>query len=1524
MNPDFPKDERAAFEASLTALLLGELPHDQAAALHQKLAQDAELAKLYERLKQTINLVRETLASPAAQTADQPAPLRLTEQRRQMLLKHFKTVAPVPFIPIRRRRMPWLVPVGIAAAFVVILGGLFLPALSRTKSKGESFAFRTFSASEPAVSATLARPAQDSTRSSEKLMRRLDQASSGLENVREGKPIALSLQQATPTAKPAAAAIVLPRSLELADAATTSAGAEGVQLGFTASGTTRGFYDDSLGRTGGMGGGGGFGGGGLGGAGGGLRGDSMGTEVRQKELAAAAERERLQAAGEPPPVVAESSGQTLEFKANGIVPTVGPDGALLPSAPQSQDFAFRARYGLAREAAKGTGAGTGAGSTARPNPNNATVGDDFFAQSAETRKEANMEAAPSAALPVLGATLAAAPEAQAQAATTQPAPGAAPAAAEPALAANSVAMASVPSQDLFQRNNAPKEANDQNALFGQSAQSAKDNLAPEPAAATLLARSTVAQQVEPKQAPVVEGRPTPSGGYYGGGAYGGYSSIQKLPSGGNQGAAPARPALRSPKEGRLAGGVGGAATPPPPTGLPEAAVNEAALRQANIDLSKLSDQQALGFDWYLGNSLAGKSQLAAKDSTAPAKAGQAAVEGKQVEELAKRSEPAPAFKGTPSDLPVLGEVPAAGRLFRSAPVAAAGNVQLNSGSFTTGQTKDDMAGLALAPALTEEKVKSTELADFDGELKKGAAEAQQSRPDSRGANVHSMDVVGHADVALTATNAIAGFPIEPSTTERYSFYRLRSQLGTDLGKDASGASSPAQSSIVLPPAPETSPALKGGRDVQLLAAANKSAATPATLDDPTKTKPYFEAKRSLEEAQRFRQIVDMKIASEKIDVELPKTMMVEIVDKAVPPSSPTSTLWDKISGKRDGFKSTARIKIDRDAPDISGIMERGGNTPYDPYFVQTESEVIQSEAVLGKVIKDLNLNGAWGKKHGDRALTTAETMALLKNKLDLRTEQNTSLIDIGVKSDKPEEAAEIANAVAEEYKAYRAEQRARLSKSGIQALEERRAEQDKKIASAKAEVERLGREAKESTGKQADLAPSKLAAPAPIPQPEVQTADSIFSTFSLNVSDVSFKLAAASLEKGMMPEPATVRSEEFINAFDYRDPEPPPGVPVAFAWERAQYPFAQNRDLLRFSIKTAAQGRQPGRPLNLVLLLDNSGSMERADRVRIIHEALRVLAGQLQPQDLFSVVNFSRTAHLWVDGVPGNRATQMAEEVSGLTPEGGTNLEDAMDLAYLTALRHYLASGINRVVLLTDGAANLGNVDPEALKQKVETNRKQGVALDCFGIGWEGYNDDLLEVLSRNGDGRYAFLNTPEEATSEFAAKLAGALQVAASDVKVQVEFNPARVTAYRQIGYAKHQLTKEQFRDNSVNAAQIGAAEAGNALYAVEVNPAGTGPLCTVRVRFRIPGTTDYREHAWDVPFTGGAVALEQASPAMRLAATASALSEWLASSPYTGEVTTDRLLGYLSGVPEVYGADARPKKLEWMIRQAKSISGK
>jgi len=703
--------------------------------------------------------------------------------------------------------------------------------------------------------------------------------------------------------------------------------------------------------------------------------------------------------------------------------------------------------------------------------------------------------------------------------------------------------------------------------------------------------------------------------------------------------------------------------------------------------------------------------------------------------------------------------------------------------------------------------------------------------------------------------------------------------------------------------------------------AQEQAAPMAPAD--SKQKELLMAKRDLESQRKVRDAVKLRVLQETTDAEIPKSRIVEIVDPAQTQPAQRPSLWKRIgTGLTGEVERSARISVEKDVSELNPLGFAQAPSQYDPYFVETEFQKIKSKKVLNGVIDKLKLDEAWAEKAGVRGkLSKDETVALLQKRLDVEQVPDTTLLDIRVKSDQPEEAARIANTIAEVYREQRLSLEKEQASRGVQALAQKLAEQDKEVARAE---ERLARLQEELKPEQADVPPPKPATSAPVPQPEIPTSANPFSTFSLNVSDVSFKLAATSLENGALPDPAGIRSEEFINAFDYHDPEPAPGLPLAFAWERARTPFAHNRDLLRLSLQTAARGREPGRPLNLVLLLDNSGSMERADRVAIIREALRVLAGQLQPQDKISVVAFSRTPRLWIDGLPGAQAGELVERVGNLTPQGGTNLEDALRLAYETAARHYLANGVNRVVLLTDGAANLGDVDPESLKRKVESNRKQGIALDCFGIGWEGYNDDLLEVLSRNGDGRYGFVNTPEEAAVGFANQLAGALQVAAADVKVQVEFNPQRVTAWRQIGYAKHQLTKEQFRDNTVDAAEIGAAETGNALYTMEVNPRGEGPLGMVRARFKVPTTDEYREFEWELPYLGEAAALDQSSPSMRLAGAAGAFSEWLASSPFAAEVAPDELLKLVAGVPEIFGADARPKKLEWMIRQAKSLAGK
>jgi Mg-chelatase subunit ChlD len=644
---------------------------------------------------------------------------------------------------------------------------------------------------------------------------------------------------------------------------------------------------------------------------------------------------------------------------------------------------------------------------------------------------------------------------------------------------------------------------------------------------------------------------------------------------------------------------------------------------------------------------------------------------------------------------------------------------------------------------------------------------------------------------------------------------------------------------------------------------------------------------------------------------------VATIDRAERVSEKDRSLWATIRGAF-GNKNDATVNVAVQAKTSQPSLLSPDPASFDSYWLQSEFEAVKSKVVLNEVVNELKLNESWGeRKAGGRPIAPEDATRRLREMIDVRQDTKSGQMDIRVKAGTAEESAKIANAVAEAYK-----------KTRQQAVEAATVAKLERKAQPPDVEQNLGEKLDGSDVQKRSLEPD-VPAPrrspnAPVPQPEIVTAENAYSTFSLNVSDVSFKLAASSLEQGQMPDAASVRTEEFINAFDYRDAEPSRGQRIAFKWERARYPFAHNRDLVRFSIKTAASGRQAGRPLNLVLLVDNSGSMERADRVRIRRECLRVLASQLRPEDRISVIAFARTPRLWIDGMAGNQAGELPQRVGELTPEGGTNLEEAMNLAYQTARRHFQPNGINRVVLLTDGAANLGDVEPESLKKRVESNRAEGVALDCFGIGWDGFNDDLLEVLSRNGDGRYGFINTPEAAASEFAGQLAGALRVAASDVKVQVQFNPQRVTAYRQMGYAKHQLKKEQFRDNTVDAAEIGAAEAGNALYVIEVNPRGEGPLGVVRVRFKIPGTTDYREHEWTLAYDGTSKAFEQAAPSLRLAGTAAAFSEWLVASPFAAEVGTGRLLGYLNGVAEAYPGDPRPKKLEAMLRQAGSLAGK
>ncbi len=416
----------------------------------------------------------------------------------------------------------------------------------------------------------------------------------------------------------------------------------------------------------------------------------------------------------------------------------------------------------------------------------------------------------------------------------------------------------------------------------------------------------------------------------------------------------------------------------------------------------------------------------------------------------------------------------------------------------------------------------------------------------------------------------------------------------------------------------------------------------------------------------------------------------------------------------------------------------------------------------------------------------------------------------------------------------------------------------------------------------------------PLPPPtadETSAAQEPVSTFSLHVSDASFKLALAALAAGRMPDAASIRPEEFYNAFDYGDPAPGAGEKVSCRIEQSAHPFAQQRNLVRIAVRVPATGRGAGTPLNLTVLLDTSGSMERPDRRAAVRAALKTLVGLLGPADRLTLIGFARQPRLLAEAFDGNHANQLLDLLDRTPAEGGTNLEEALKLGGELARRHFADTAQNRIVLLTDGAANLGNAEPERLSAVIETLRSQRIAFDACGVGLEGVEDEMLEALTRKGDGRYYVLDSPEAADAGFARQLAGAFRPAAENVKLQVRFNPARVGRYRLVGFEKHRLREEDFRNDAVDAAEISAEEAAVAVYEIAALPQGEGELGEVFVRFRDAATKQMVERSWTLPYESRAVAFDRASPSLQLAGTAAALAEKLRGGPTGDRVELDQL---------------------------------
>jgi len=375
--------------------------------------------------------------------------------------------------------------------------------------------------------------------------------------------------------------------------------------------------------------------------------------------------------------------------------------------------------------------------------------------------------------------------------------------------------------------------------------------------------------------------------------------------------------------------------------------------------------------------------------------------------------------------------------------------------------------------------------------------------------------------------------------------------------------------------------------------------------------------------------------------------------------------------------------------------------------------------------------------------------------------------------------------------------------------------------------------------------------------------------------------------------------------------------------EQAAHPFVQQRNLVRIAMQVAATGRGAGQPLHLTVLLDTSGSMEREDRADTVHRAMMVLTSLLGPSDRVTLVGFARQPTLLAEDFSGDQAGRLMEIIAATPAEGGTNVEEALKLGGQLARRHFAPAAQNRIVLLTDGAANLGNADPAQLARTVEGLRQQGITFDACGVGRAGIDDTVLEALTRKGGGRYYVLDSPEAADTGFAHQLAGAFRPAAENVKVQVRFNPARVGNYRLIGFEKHRLKEEDFRNDQVRAAELAAEEAAVALYQVEVRPEGEGELGEVYVRFRDVASGAMVERSWTLAYDPRAPALDRASPAMQLTGASALLAEKLRGGAAGDTINLKDLAGVMNKLHGHYAQEKRVQELVAMFNQARKLGG-
>lgn len=449
------------------------------------------------------------------------------------------------------------------------------------------------------------------------------------------------------------------------------------------------------------------------------------------------------------------------------------------------------------------------------------------------------------------------------------------------------------------------------------------------------------------------------------------------------------------------------------------------------------------------------------------------------------------------------------------------------------------------------------------------------------------------------------------------------------------------------------------------------------------------------------------------------------------------------------------------------------------------------------------------------------------------------------------------------------------------------------------------------------------------------------STFSIDVDTASYANVRRFLMQDALPPVGAVRIEELVNYFDYDYPGPEGDVPFATHLEVADCPWQPGNLLARIGLKGWEMDASARPPANLVFLIDVSGSMGPENKLPLVKRALALLVKQLRADDRIAIAVYAGSSGLVLPSTPGAETRTILDALARLQSGGSTNGGEGIHLAYRVAGGNFIEGGVNRVILATDGDFNVGVTDQSELTRLIEEKREGGVFLTALGFGMGNLNDSTLEQLANHGNGAYAYIDTIQEARKVFVEELMGSLVTIAKDVKIQVEFNPAQVASYRLIGYENRVLAAEDFKDDTVDAGEIGAGHTVTVLY--ELVPADgarggggsdplryqassptpdahSGELFTLKLRYKAPDGHESR--ALEFPCAKAPLEFGRAPEDFQFAAAVAAWGMLLRDSDHSGTATYRDVSAWARRA-EGATIDAYREEFIELVQRAAALSG-